>query len=124
MKRIVLPLCLSLLLASPAFAHDPKLHKGPKVEGKVVSLRGDHLEVDTKAGTVSVTLSPETKYEQGDAGGQATRSAIKEGAHVMVVGHKLESGEIAASEVMVHAEGDLTHDHAAHGHADAGGTGK
>jgi len=123
MKRIILALCTTLLLASPAFAHDPKLHKGPKVEGKVVSLKGDHLEVATKDGTVSVTLSPETKYEQGATGEQATKSALKEGEHVMVVGHKLESGEIAASEVMVHAESGHPHDHDAHSHADAGGSG-
>jgi hypothetical protein len=120
MKRILASLSITLLLASTALAHDPKLHKGPKVEGRVVSLKGDHLEVETKDGTVAVALSPETKYEQGMAGEQATKSVLKEGQHVMVTGHKLESGEFGASEVMVHTVGDHAHDPSAHSHADGG----
>ena len=123
MKRTLVTLSITLLLASPAFAHDPKLHKGPKVEGKVVSLKDDHLVVETKDGTVSVTLSPETKYEQGAAGEKATRGDLKEGQHVMVMGHKLDSGAVGASEVMVHGNGDHAHDEHA-GHADGTGSGK
>ena len=107
MKRLIRILVAAALFASPAFAHDPKLHKGPKVEGKVVSLKGDRLEVGaTKGGNVAVYLTDETKYEQGADGAKAARSALREGQHVMVSGHKLASGKFAASEVMIHADAD------------------
>jgi cytochrome c-type biogenesis protein CcmE len=107
MKRLIRILITTALFASPAFAHDPKLHKGPKVEGKVVSLKGDRLEVGTtKGGTVAVYLTDETKYEQGADGSKAARSALREGQHVMVSGHKLASGKFAASEVMIRADAD------------------
>jgi hypothetical protein len=117
MKRLIPLLAATALVATPALAHDPKLHKGPKVEGKVVAVRGNRLEVGTNDGTVAVTLSPETKYEQGKGGEAATKSALKEGQHVMVAGHKLAGGEFAASEVMIHA-GDGGADAAGRRHAD------
>ena len=107
MKRLIHILVATALFASPAFAHDPKLHKGPKVEGRVVAVSGDRLEVGmTKGGTVAVYLTDETKYEQGAGGAKAARSALREGQHVMVSGHKLASGKFAASEVMIHADAD------------------
>lgn len=115
MKRICYALLTTLLVASPALAHDPKLHKGPKVSGKVVSVKGDRLEVGTDSGPVAVTLTPETSYESGTDGGKATKAALKEGQTVMVSGHKLESGAVAASEVMIHGADDESKPHS---HAD------
>ena len=115
MKRLMHALIAIALLVAPAFAHDPKLHKGPKVEGRVVSVKGNQLEVGTNDGTVAVTLSPETKYEQGAEGKKAEKSVLKEGQHVMVSGHKLESGEFAASEVMIHGDEAKPHSHPQHG---------
>lgn len=120
MKRVSLFLVVIALFVSPAFAHDPKLHKGPKVEGKVVAVKENRLEVGTNDGTVAVTLSPETKYEFGAAGEKAEKSALREGQHVMVSGHKLESGAFAASEVMIHGNGDSADESKPHSHADAG----
>lgn len=111
MKRILYAFLATLLLASPALAHDPKLHKGPKVSGKVVSIKGDRLEVGTDNGPVAVTLTPETAYESGTDGGKATKASLKEGQTVMVSGHKLESGALAASEVMIHGDEDESKPH-------------
>lgn len=119
MKRTLYALIATALFAAPAFAHDPKLHKGPKVEGTVVSLKGDKLVVQTNDGPVKVALSIETSYEQGMAGEKATESALKEGEHVMISGHKLESGELVASEVMIYAHAENGEDSRPHGHADA-----
>lgn len=115
MKRTSYALLATLLLASPALAHDPKLHKGPKVSGKVVSINGDRLEVATDSGPVAVTLTPETTYEAGADGEPATKAALMEGQSVMVSGHKLESGTLAASEVMIHGSDDESKPHS---HAD------
>lgn len=105
MKRLIHTLIATALFATPALAHDPKLHKGPKVEGEVISVTGNRLEVGTKGGAVAVTLTPETKFEQGEGGAKAAKSDLKEGRHVMVSGRKLGSGEFAASEVMIRGVG-------------------
>lgn len=115
MKRLTRTLLTTFLLATPAFAHDPKEHKGPRVEGEVVSVTGTRLEVATKDGPVAVTLSPETTVERGDAGETASKEDLKLGQHVTVVGHKLASGGIAASSVHLlgsHEGGGAQHDHA------------
>lgn len=106
MNRLIHILIATALFASPAFAHDPKLHKGPKVAGKIVAVKGDRLEVGTAGGTVSVYLTDETKYEQDADGAKAARSALREGQHVMVSGHKFASGKFAAAEVMIHTDAD------------------
>lgn len=111
MKRLLCALLVTLLIASPALAHDAKLHKGATVAGKVLSLKGDRLEVGTDAGSVAVTLFPETAYESGADGEKATKAALKEGQHVMVSGHKLESGAFAATEVMMHGDDDESKPH-------------
>jgi hypothetical protein len=115
MKRLTCTVFATFLLANPAFAHDPKEHKGPRVEGEIVSVTGTRLEVGTKDGPVSVTLSPETSVERGDAGGRASKEDLKPGLHVTVVGHKLAGGGLAASSVHLlgdHEDGGNKHDHA------------
>jgi hypothetical protein len=109
MKRVIYMLIATALSATSALAHDPKLHTGPKVEGKVISIKGDRLEVGSKDGVVAVTLSPETTY----GGPKAARSALKPGQEVMVSGRNLANGEFAAAEVMIHgAGGDESKRHA------------
>jgi hypothetical protein len=114
MKRLIHILIATAVFAPPAFAHDPKLHKGPKIEGEVVSLKDDRLDVGTKDGTVAVTLSPDTTFEQGESGKKAERGTLKQGQHVMVAGHKLGSGGFVATAVMIH--GDHKKGGAPHGH--------
>lgn len=106
MKRYIPILFATALFASPALAHDPEFHRGPKVEGKVVSVTGNRLEVEAAGGTMAVTLNPETKYEWGVAGEAAAMGMLEPGQHVMVSGHKLESGEFAAADVMIHTDAD------------------
>lgn len=119
MKRLIPLLAATVLVATPALAHDPKLHRGPQVEGKVVSLKGDELEVGTRDGNVAVALSSETKYERGTVGEKATKGDLQAGDRVMVSGHKLESGKFAAAEVMIHGDQD-TDEPDPHGHDDDG----
>ena len=110
MKQLLLPsVVLFLSLTTSAFAHDEKLHKGPMIEGKLLSISGDIAFVETKGGKVSVALSSETKFEAGTEGNAAKKSDLKEGQHVMVSGHKLESGELAATGVMIHSESGAGH---------------
>ena len=116
MKRFIHILIATAVFAPPAFAHDPKLHKGPKVEGKVVSVTADRLKVATKGGTVAVTLTPETKYEKGEEGEKTAKDTLRAGQHVMITGHKLESGELAAADVMIHADADEKSKPHAHGY--------
>lgn len=114
MKRLTRTVLATFLLATPAFAHDPKEHKGPRVEGEIVSLTGTRLEVGTTNGPVSVILSPETRVERGEAGRKASKEDLKPGQHVTVVGQKLASGGLAASSVHLHGEdegGGNKHDH-------------
>lgn len=116
MKRFTCILLATFLLATPAFAHDPKEHKGPKVEGEVVSVTETRLDVRTKDGPVSVKLSPETTVERGNAGDKASKGDMKPGHHVMVVGHKLAGGGLVASSVHLlgsHEDGGKGHNHAA-----------
>lgn len=105
MNRLIHAVIATALIAAPALAHDPKLHVGPKVEGKVVSVNGDRLEVGTVGGVVAVTLSPNTTYELEMDGRKAERSVLKDGQEVKVSGHRLGSGEFAASEVMIRTDG-------------------
>lgn len=104
MKLYIHMLLTTALMASPALAHDPKLHRGAKVVGKVISVTGNRVEVETTSGTVAVTLYPETSYEQGDAGVDAAKVMLQPGQHVMVSGHKLESGDFAATGVMIDSD--------------------
>lgn len=103
-KTLLTTIVLMMALSGNAFAHDAKSHKGPMIEGKLVSIEKDRASLETDKGKVMVTLSPETKFEVGMDGEKGERSQLKEGQYLMVMGHKLESGEFAASEVMMHEE--------------------
>lgn len=111
MKRIGQVLVVSLCFATSAFAHDPKMHKGPKVEGDVVAVQSDRIDLKTPDGVVAVTLAPETSYEEGDAGNKADRSALKKGQHVTVAGHKLPNGGLVAAMVMIGGAHDESEPH-------------
>ena len=107
-KSLLIAIILSMTLSSVAFAHDSKSHKGPMLEGKLTSLENDRASLETDKGKVIVTLSPETKFEVGMDGEKGERKLLKEGQYLMVMGHKLESGDFAATEIMIH-EAKETH---------------
>jgi hypothetical protein len=101
-KVIASTLVALLLVSSPAFAHDTKSHKGPMVEGKLTLLQNDRAEIQTEKGKTLVIFVAETKFETGMDGKAGTRSDLKVGQNIMISGHKLESGEFAATEIMIH----------------------
>lgn len=110
MKRLLLMFFATLIFISPVLAHDKEAHKGPKIEGKLLSLQGNKAEVQTKSQKVTVLLSAETKYELGAEGKPSTKTELKPGSDVMVHGHKLESGEFGATEIMINAAASGEHD--------------
>ena len=100
MRRLLLSIPLAIALAvGVAGAHDAKLHKGKPVEGEIVSVDGQKLELKTAGGVVPVTLSAKTKYEHGSQ--TVTKTHLKKGAHVSVFGTKLATGEMAAREIVI-----------------------
>ncbi len=102
MKRLMPCLVTLLFFAIPAFAHDEMFHKGAMIEGKLSSLNGDRADLQTDKGSSVVMLYPETTYELGSEGKPGKRADLKEGAHLMVHGHKLETGEFGAKEIMIY----------------------
>ena len=103
MKTLLSSFLFLLFFAVPAVAHDKKFHKGPMIEGKLLSVQGEKAEVQTQTEKVTVLLSPDTKYETGAEGQVATKADLQAGCALMVYGHKLESGEFGATEVMIGA---------------------
>lgn len=94
---------LNILVCSSAFAHDASLHKGPMLVGELVSLDGDKAIVETDKGKTEVVLDSDTKFQNGTTKGVAADiNSLKQGQHLTVMGHRLESGEFAATEVMIH----------------------
>src|SRR5712691_3152022 len=99
-QRIILALALAgLLSVSAAYAHDASLHKGKPTVGKVVSLAKNGLNLQTDAGTTTVTFQEKTTFERGDA--QASSQEIQQGDQLTVFGTKLPTGELVAREVLL-----------------------
>lgn len=92
-------LVIAVLTATLAVGHEPSQHKGKPVEGKVISVEGDRLTLQTAAGPVTVTLADTTEFERGDAA--ATRDALTRGVDATVFGTKLPGGEMVARHVVV-----------------------
>jgi len=88
-----------LLIPSAARAHDPSKHKGKGVQGEIVSIVNDRIELKTSAGAKTVTINEKTKFERGSA--QVTKSDLKKGDGVTVFGTKLASGELVAREILL-----------------------
>ncbi len=62
-KISVMLLFLALLTPSVSSAHDPSQHKGKGVQGEIVSIANDRIELKTPAGAKTVTISDKTKVE-------------------------------------------------------------
>jgi len=103
MKRSAFYFLTVVLFATPVFAHDAALHKGPMIQGKLASIQGDKAQLDTGKEKVTVLLTSETKFEAGEEGKPATKADLKPGSDLMVHGHKLDSGEFGATEVLINA---------------------
>lgn len=113
MKQLTQLFLIATFFAAPAFAHDPILHKGPKVEGEIVAVHSDRLDIGTDQGTVAVTLATETTFES-ETGQKADRSNLKKGQHVQIAGHKLPTGGFIATMVMLgeaHEKSEPPHHH-------------
>ena len=93
MRTVALSVAFSLICSTAVVAHEGKEH----VMGTISALDGQHLVVTDREGKpVSINLTKDTKYKQGDA--PAAVSALMVGARVVVeVTGKPES--FVASEV-------------------------
>ena len=111
-QRVILVLALmGLVSVSTTYAHDASLHKGKPTVGEVVSLAKNGLNLQTDAGTTTVTFQEKTTFERGDA--QVSPQEIQQGDQLTVFGTKLPTGELVAREVLLpstSATGD-THNH-------------
>jgi hypothetical protein len=98
-KLSITLLLVGLLIPSAARAHNPSKHKGKGVEGEIVSIENNRMELKTSAGPRNVTINDKTKFERGSA--QVTKSDLKKGDRVTVFGTKLASGELVAREILL-----------------------
>lgn len=78
-RALALSVLLPVLCATAVRAHEGQTH----VMGTVSAVDGRHVVVTDRGGkTVSIALTKDTKYEQGDA--PAAASALKVGARVVI----------------------------------------
>lgn len=98
-KTSVMLLFLALLMPSAGRAHDPSQHKEKGVQGKIVSIADDRIELKTSAGAKTVTISDKTKVERGS--NQVTKADLKKGDQITVFGTKLATGELVAREILL-----------------------
>ena len=109
MVRTTLGAIAAVLMAGGvAVAHEQSLHRGHPTEGRVASVSENSLVLETERGNVSVTLMDTTKMERGEK--PTTRKEIQTGDRVSVFGTKLETGELVAREIVVHAPGHEGHE--------------
>ncbi len=100
-QQIACVLLAALLVSSEASAHGDEKHGGATIQGSIQKVSTESIEVETPTGLVTVTLMEKSEIvsEEEKALG---RDALTPGVHVMVMGHKLPGGGVAAVEVMVH----------------------
>lgn len=109
MRRTALCAIAAFVIAGgSAVAHEQSLHKGRPTEGRVASVSGNGLVLETDKGKVSVTLTDTTKMERDEK--PIARKEIQTGDLVSVFGTKLETGELVAREIVVHAPGQGGHE--------------
>ena len=100
MKQMIAALVAACLLApGAALAHDANKHKGKPVQGEVVNVSKDGIELKTATATVPVTFSSKTRFEHGNAAVDSTH--VTKGAMVSVFGTKLPIGQMVAREVLI-----------------------
>lgn len=123
MKHLILTFLLVVTLIAPAGlqAHDASKHKGKGTAGEIISVADDRFALKSATGTVTVTLSQETRIEHGKA--MVDRTHLLKGGKVTVFGAKLPGGELAAREIIIsdpssakdktskHSESGSSHSH-------------
>jgi len=91
-RRILLGLLMSLC-STPAFAHEGKTH----VMGTVSALDAEHVIIKSREGkTVSVRLTPGTKYQKGESRAAASDLTVGDRAVIDVSGTK---ASLTATEI-------------------------
>jgi hypothetical protein len=99
-RRLALAVTAAMLLigtTTQLAAHDDKIHKA--TIGEVAAANADGLDLKTKDGTVKVKYSSKTTFERSSK--PAEKSGVKQGERVGVIGSKLPTGELMASEVIL-----------------------
>lgn len=100
--KVILSAVLLLGFVSAAYAAEGKMEQGTMIEGTVESVSGDLLRLKTSGGAAVVKVVKETKVVMGMNGPAAAKEDIQAGDFLMISGRKLESGEFAADEIMIH----------------------
>ena len=98
-KTSVMLLFLALLMPAAVRAHDPSKHKGKGIQGEIVSITNDRIQVKTSTGTLMVSTDDKTKFERGNH--QVTKADLKKGDQVTIFGTKLSTDELVAREILL-----------------------
>ena len=116
MNRLCVTTLLMLTLLAPAGvqAHDPRLHKPNAVTGEIASVAAGSFELKTKTGTIKVTFSSKTKFEQGKE--TVDKSRLTKSDQIGVIGTKLPTGELVAKEVLLGLAGSPAKKNSEHKH--------
>lgn len=105
MKRLLTILLFTAVLTSSGYAHDPSLHKGKPVNGKIAAVGNDGFDLIVGNQTIKVSLTSKTTIEHGKQ--VVSRDHLQKGLTGSVFGTKLPSGEMVAREVVI---GDSAHE--------------
>lgn len=103
-SKIVTLIVSSVLFPVLAFAHNGVKHAGKPLEGTATEIQSTSFKVKTSTGAKVVEVTKDTAFEIGMDGKKGTIQDLKDGESVMVEGTTLDSGELVATEVMVHSE--------------------
>src|SRR5262245_49329046 len=103
-RRFAFGILAALLASQGAWAHGGRKHGGASLEGSIEEVATESFTLATERGAVPVTLTKETAIVSED-GKALGRDSLQPGVHVVVGGHKLPGGGVAAVEVTVHAKG-------------------
>jgi len=90
---------LGFLIPFNSWGHDPSKHKGRATNGEIISIANDRLELKTSAGTKTVVISDQTKFERDNE--KVTKEDLKAGDPVVLFGTTLATGEIVAREILL-----------------------
>jgi hypothetical protein len=103
MMKSILQMILGVVALLTTFtlanAHDERLHGKNALTGEIVSSTTDSFQLKTKTETVTVKYSSRTKFELNKK--EVDKSQVRIGDRVGVIGPKLPTGELMASQVIL-----------------------